>query len=180
MMQRRQLLALLPFAALPTAQATARAPVEVAGEWPAPRLHGQGRLRYFGLHVYDIRLWTGLPALAPDDWPRTPLALEIEYARSLVGRLIAERSLEEMERSGPIAPEQSRRWLAQMMSLFPDVKAGDRITGVQRPGDGARFFVNARLRGDVRDADFAQRFFGIWLGPATSEPALRAALLGGR
>ena len=65
-----------------------------------------------------------------------------------------------------------------MTRLFPDVRAGDRITGVHRPGTGARFFVNGRLQGELPDADFARLFFGIWLSPRTSEPALREALLG--
>jgi Chalcone isomerase-like len=177
-LSRRHAVALLLATALPSARAQLRVPDELSGEWAAPRLHGQGRLRFFGLHVYDIRLWSGSPALAADEWPRAPLALEIEYARSLVGKLIAERSLEEMQRSGPIAPEQAERWLATMTQLFPDVNKGDRITGVQRPGAAARFFVNGKLRGEVREAEFARRFFGIWLAPATSEPALRAALLG--
>ena len=67
-----------------------------------------------------------------------------------------------------------------MTRLFPDVEAGDRITGVQRPGEGARFYFNAALRGEVPDAEFARRFFGIWLAPQTSEPALREALLARR
>jgi Chalcone isomerase-like len=179
-MRRRHAIALLCTAALPTVHASGRAPDEVASEWPTPRLHGQGAMRFFGLHVYDIRLWTSASALGAEDWPRTPLALEIEYGRSLVGRMIAERSLEEMARSGPIAPEQSQRWLSEMTRLFPDVKAGDRLTGVHRPGAGTRFFLNGRLRGEVRDTDFAQRFFGIWLGSTTSEPSLRSALLGSR
>ena len=58
------------------------------------------------------------------------------------------------------------------------MRAGDRITGVHLPGEGARFFVNGRLQGELRDADFARLFFGIWLSPRTSEPALREALLG--
>ena len=46
------------------------------------------------------------------------------------------------------------------------------------PGVGARFFVNGALRGEPKDADFARLFFGIWLSPRSSEPALREALLG--
>ncbi|HEY6132416.1 MAG TPA: chalcone isomerase family protein [Rubrivivax sp.] len=153
-------------------------PAEVRGEWPTASLQGSGRLRFFGLQVYDIRLWTPEPRFAEQDWARTPLALEIEYARSLVGRLIAERSIEEMRRSGPIAAEAERRWLAAMTGLFPDVKAGDRITGIQRPETATRFFHNGNLRGEVRDAEFTRRFFGIWLAPSTSEPRLREALLG--
>jgi len=178
-MQRRHAISLLCAATLP-ARAQAAVPEEVASEWQSPRLQGQGRLRFLGLHVYDIRLWTAASSLGADDWARTPLALEIEYARSLVGKLIAERSIEEMQRSGPIQAEQSQRWLEDMTRLFPDVKSGDRITGVQRPGTGARFFFNSRLRGEVRDAEFARRFFGIWLGAKTSEPALREALMGQR
>jgi hypothetical protein len=65
-----------------------------------------------------------------------------------------------------------------MLQFFPDVRPGDRITGVQRPDGVVRFFLNGQLRGEKRDADFARRFFGIWLAPVTSEPRLRAALLG--
>jgi hypothetical protein len=158
--------------------AQTRAPAEMLSEWPAARLQGSGRLRFLGLLVYDIRLWTSEPRLSGDDWARTPLALEIEYARALVGKLIAERSIEEMRRSGPIAAETEARWLGAMTDLFPDVKTGDRITGMQRPGSTTRFFYNGALRGEVRDADFTRRFFGIWLAPATSEPKLRESLLG--
>jgi Chalcone isomerase-like len=66
-----------------------------------------------------------------------------------------------------------------MTQLFPDVRGGDRLTGVQRPGQAARFFLNGVLRGEVPDADFTRLFFGIWLSPRTSEPRLRAQLLGG-
>ena len=65
-----------------------------------------------------------------------------------------------------------------MRQIFPDVKEGDRITGVQRPGEAARFFVNGQPRGEVRDAEFTRLFFGIWLSPRTSQPRLREALLG--
>jgi hypothetical protein len=49
---------------------------------------------------------------------------------------------------------------------------------VNVPGLGARFFVNGALRGELREPGFARSFFGIWLAPVTSEPALREALLG--
>jgi len=64
-----------------------------------------------------------------------------------------------------------------MRALFPDVKSGDRITGVNQPDTGAVFWINGRLLGEVRDPAFAKQFFGIWLSPQTSEPQLRRALL---
>ncbi|MBM3363996.1 MAG: hypothetical protein FJY42_15350, partial [Betaproteobacteria bacterium] len=62
--------------------------------------------------------------------------------------------------------------------VFPDIRAGDRLLGLHRPGVGASFWFNGRFRGEVRDPEFAQRFFGIWLSPQTSQPVLRRALLG--
>ena len=144
---------------------------------PGARTQGEGRLRFMGLRVYDIRLWSGQPASA-STWPELPLALVIEYARDLDGAAIAERSLKEMRRQGEIADASSARWLEAMKQIFPDVRAGDRVTGLQLPGTGARFYVNGRLQGELPDAEFARRFFGIWLSPRTSEPDLREALLG--
>ena len=95
---RRELLA-FGAAALSAPRAAAQAkllpPAEVQAELPGASLQGQGRLRFVGLHVYDIRLWTVAP-LHGDDALRANAALEIEYARHLKGPLIAERSLTEM------------------------------------------------------------------------------------
>ena len=155
------------------------APPEVARELPEARRIGQGRLRYFGLHIYDAELWAG-PGLKPGevDYARQPLALVLRYARALDGVKIAERSIEEMRRIGPFSAEQARSWLAFMSEAFPDVQDGDRLTGLLRPGEGASFAFNGSPRASLRDAEFARLFFGIWLAPASSQPRLRLRLLG--
>ena len=78
-------------------------------------LRGQGRFRYFGLSVYDARLWSAEP-LDATRWAEQPLTLELQYARSLVGREIAKRSLAEMQRQARIDPAQAQAWLAEMGS----------------------------------------------------------------
>jgi hypothetical protein len=177
--QRRTLLAALGgFAVAPVAvRANLALPAEVNSELPGAKLLGSGRLTFLGLHIYDARLWTA-DEFAAERFDRHALALELQYARTLYGRLIAERSLEEMKRQGGFTEEQGERWLASMKQAFPDVNKGDRITGVQRPGESTRIFVNGTLRGELRDAEFTRRFFGIWLAPQTSEPKLRQSLLG--
>jgi hypothetical protein len=152
-------------------------PPELNAELPGARPLGSATLRFFGLRVYDARLWVGGQAPGAD-WAAAPFALELLYARSLKGEQIAERSLVEMRRQGEIAEPVAERWLGNMKQLFPDVDAGDRITGLNLPGTGVRFYVNGRLRGEPREADFARMFFGIWLSPRTSEPAMREQLLG--
>jgi hypothetical protein len=177
-LRRRLLLAALALpAAMAGAQPAPGLPPELAAALPGAKLQGTGRLRFMLLHIYDARLWVGVRPLAAD-WGASPFALELEYARDLKGADIAERSLTEMRRQGEIAPEVAERWLGIMKQLFPDVHAGDRITGVNLPGVGARFFVNGAFRGEPREPDFARMFFGIWLSPRTSEPGLRDSLLG--
>ena len=173
---RRAALAAVPLA-LPLLAGADAMPPEVAAELPGARLQGRGELRWLGLRIYDARLWAAAPP-GPTAWATTPLALELRYARELSGRAIAERSLQEMRRQDPLADDLAERWLAQMAAIFPDVRDGDRITGLKRPGEMARFFANGRAIGEVRDGRFARLFFGIWLAPQTSQPRLREALLG--
>lgn len=139
---------------------------------------GEARFRFFGLHVYDIRLWSAAPVTAAN-WQEQPLTLEIEYARNLAGAEIAKRSLKEMRRQATVSDAQAQAWLAEMLAAFPDVKAGDRISGSHEPGVAAQFFVNGQPRRRVADTQFARLFFGIWLSPQTSEPGLREQLLAG-
>ena len=167
-MQRRAVLAAIALCTL------AHAAPELAGL----TLRGQARFRFLGLHVYDIRLWSAAPVTAAS-WQEQPLTLEIEYARSLDGAEIARRSLKEMGRQASIGDAQAQAWLADMQAAFPDVKAGDRISGSFEPGMAVQFFINGQPRRRVADAAFARLFFGIWLSPQTSEPGLREQLLGG-
>jgi Chalcone isomerase-like len=150
---------------------------EVTASLPGARLQGQGRMEFIGLHVYDIRLWVG-EGFDAATFERHPLAIEIEYARAIAGHRLAERSLAEMQRVASVTPAQREAWLVAMKQAFPDVAAGDRLAGVHRPGGGARFIHNDNRAAEVADPAFARAFFGIWLSPRTSEPRLRAALLG--
>ncbi|TSE18368.1 hypothetical protein Talka_02217 [Tepidimonas alkaliphilus] len=149
---------------------------------PGAAVVGRGTLRFLGLAVYHATLWAA-PGWQPAQLGQTPLVLELHYLRSFRGRDIALRSLEEMRRAGPLEPAEEARWLAAMQRLFPDVADGDRIAGLWDPAHGARF-VLARAGGapqplgELAEPRFAERFFGIWLAPTTSQPALRAALLG--
>ena len=64
-----------------------------------------------------------------------------------------------------------------MTRLFPDVRRGDRLTGVHLPAVGLRLLHNDQAVGEIRDPDFARAFMSIWLSPRTSEPQLRRQLL---
>ncbi len=136
------------------------------------------RLRDWGFEVYDARLWTPR-GFRYGQALQQPFALELQYLRKLEGSAIASRSIDEMRRVGSFTDAQAQAWLVAMRELFPNVSAGERITGVNLPGEGAEFWVNGQRVGVVKDVNFARLFFGIWLDERTSEPKMRAQLLQG-
>lgn len=145
---------------------------------PQHKLSGRSRLTVWGFDVYDASLWVA-PGFRADKLTAQPFALELAYLRNVTNTDIAERSIAEMRRLAPLSDAQASNWTAAMLRVFPNIKKGDRITGVYRPGAGAVFLVNGKSAGDIPDAEFARLFFAIWLSPKTSEPKVRSALLAG-
>jgi Chalcone isomerase-like len=142
---------------------------------PALKLRGGGLLRMFGFQIYNSYLWT--PDGGTFDWKK-PYALDIQYLRNFEGKKLAERSIDEMRGLGIGSDATYAKWLAEMIRVFPDVKPNDRLTGVFTANRTAKFFHNGKLTGEVNDSDFADAFFGIWLHEKTSQPKLRALMLG--
>lgn len=160
-----------------SAGASEAAPAHVARYIADARAAGSGRLTWFGLHVYDARLYVPARGFDAAQLGDQAFALALTYARQLDGRAIAERSRDEIARLGFGSETQRNRWLREMMRLFPDVRPGQTIAGIHLPGAGTRFYLDERPLGRIDDPDFGRAFFAIWLDPRTREPQLRASLL---
>ena len=137
-------------------------------------VRGEGVLRFFGLKVYDIRLWTQMKPFAHTE----PFALELVYDLAINGKDIAERSVKEMRAQGVSDEAKLRRWGEEMTKIFPDIKQSDTLIGVSIPGKEARFYTREKMIATVADPEFTKAFFDIWLSEKTSEPKLRLKLLG--
>ena len=59
-----------------------------------------------------------------------------------------------------------------------DMKTGERVMLVQRPGAGVEVNVNGASKGTIKGDDFAKALFAIWLGDPPN-PEIKAGLLGG-
>ncbi|MBC7916225.1 MAG: chalcone isomerase family protein [Rhodoferax sp.] len=151
-------------------------PQELASQVPQAALSGQATMRFLGFEIYRASLWVA-PGFAGANYAQNKFALELRYLRNFQGADIAKRSIVEMRRQDGFDAQLAPQWEQQMRALFPNVQTGDRITGVHLPGTGAEFYGNGKLLGEIRDPLFARLFFGIWLSPQTSEPALRKDLL---
>ena len=163
--RRRFLLALAAWPLAASANVGPENPIGSFKRW------GTGEFRRFGFLVYEATLWAG-----GDDPQRPPLALKLTYKRNIAGKDIAEASVKEIRNLGIGDESRLQAWGAQMTKIFPDVRPGDHILGLNLP-EGARFFYNDQMVGQVDDPAFARAFFAIWLDPKTSAPDLRAALL---
>lgn len=73
-------------------------PAQAQASWreqlPAAELVGEGTLRYFGLRIYDARLWSA----AADFDPQKAFALELTYHRSISRDALVATSMEELRR----------------------------------------------------------------------------------
>lgn len=151
-----------------------RLPEAAATLLPGASLRGTGELTWFGLPIYDAYYWSSERVYDP----RRAFALDLHYRHALDGDRIAQRSSDEIARLGFGSASERQRWGELMKRLFPDVRKGDSIVGVNVPGEGVRFFHNGAPIGGVDDARFAEAFFAIWFDARTSRPDFRRQLLG--
>ena len=171
-------LAASPWMQFASAQPATSAPAAIRAALPDAELSGSGSYRWFGLKLYDARLWTTRKPLSPDNWESTPLALELVYARTLYGERIAKASVDEMLKVGFGTPAQHAAWLEAMKRVFPDVSEGTQLVGIYQPGGATRFLRDGQPAGEIADPEFGKAFFAIWLHPKTSAAKLRLALFG--
>ncbi len=159
-----------------SANAPSALPTEVTTAVADAQFSGSGKLTFFGLDVYESSLWVA-PSFKPTAFENHAFALELHYLRNFTADAIAQRSIEEMQRLEPLPDQKAEQWQKALREALPNVKKGDRLMGLHRPGAGVVFWNNGKRSGEIRDAEFARQFFAIWLSPKTSEPKLRRAML---
>jgi hypothetical protein len=138
-------------------------------------LIGEARMEVLFWDVYDARLYAPSNSWSPEQ----PFALVLTYLLDLKGERIAERSIQEIRKQGFDDELTLARWYEMLAGIIPDVGDGDEIVGVSDSLGHTRFYLNGELIGEIREPEFTDRFFGIWLSELTSDPELRRNLLGG-
>jgi Chalcone isomerase-like len=155
----------------------AKLPQEINSALTPAQFSGTGKLTFFGLNVYQASLWVS-SGFKPNDFEDHAFALDLHYLRNFSAADIAKRSLEEMQRIEPVPEQKAAQWMNVLNEVLPNVKKGDRLIGVHKPGASVTFWLNGKRSGEIKDAEFSKQFFAIWLSPKTSEPKLRKALVG--
>ena len=130
---------------------------------------------------YVAALYLG-EGVSPDDWSvDVPKRLEIVYFWAIDGKAFG-RTGDEILAHNVSAEELARLHarLVRIASLYPDVRAGDRLSLTYVPGVGPELAWNGNVLGELEGADFAAAYFAIWLGREPMSAPLRDQLLGRR
>ena len=69
--------------------------------------------------------------------------------------------------------------IATLNGWMTDVKTGERLTFIRKPGAGLQVDVNGAVKGTIKGDDFAKAFLAIWLGGDPPNPEIKAGMLGG-
>ncbi len=142
----------------------------VEDELPGAQMRGEATFRYFGIPIYDARLYT--ISGAPLDWEKD-FALELTYRRKVSQRALVESTLQEFRRIGNALPLRT-----ELSVCFSDVADGDRYMAISNGPDEVSFWRNEILMCRLRYPASKTRFMGIFLGDNTRSPSFTGRLLG--
>lgn len=134
---------------------------------------GQARMEYLFWDVYDATLFTPSGAYTPK---QAPVKFTLTYLRDFEAKDIVKATNEQWQHLGKA--ELSDRYANTLLNIWPDIKKGESLTLLKSPQGQSIFFHNDREIGRIDDTNFADDFLAIWLSEETSEPSIRAELLG--
>ena len=72
-----------------------------------------------------------------------------------------------------------RERIETFKGLMADMKTGQQLSFLHKPGEGIDVDVDGGLKGTIAGHDFARALFSIWLGSSPPNPGLKAGLVGG-
>lgn len=105
--------------------------------------------------------------------------LILHFVRDVGGADLSKAWQEGFENNAKAQLAALKERIEKLKGSMADMKTGQRLTFVARPGAGVEVNVNGTLKGTIEGDDFAKAFLSIWLGAEPPNPGLKAGLLGG-
>ena len=133
-----------------------------------------GSFKVFLWRVYDVRLLSDYQKFS---WSND-LVLEFNYQRALKKNAVIEASAKEMRRQKGVTEKQLSKWQTYLQLAIKPAEKATKASLYWTAEGRITFYYDGVKTVTIEDADFARAFLNIWLGPDTSEPELRRALLG--
>lgn len=104
------------------------------------------------------------------------LIFHIEYLADIKSSDLIERTIEQWKHIG-LKENEYQKYVNTLETIWPNIAEGDSLAMLMQKEESV-FYYNDEYLGTIEDANFGQIFIDIWLSKNTSQPTLRAELLG--
>ena len=108
-----------------------------------------------------------------------PSELILQFVRDVGADDIRKGWSEGFEKNARAQLPALKERIGTLNSWMVDIKSGQRLTFIHKPGAGIQVDVNGTVKGTINGDDFAKAFLSIWLGADPPNPELKSGLLGG-
>src|SRR5450631_484368 len=109
----------------------------------------------------------------------TPSELILQFVRNVGADDLRKSWSEGFEKNSKDQLPALKDRIATLNGWMGDVKTGERLTFIRKPGVGLQVDVNGAMKGTIKGDDFGKAFLAIWLGADPPNPEIKAGMLGG-
>jgi Chalcone isomerase-like len=109
----------------------------------------------------------------------TPSELVLQFVRNVGADDLRKGWSEGFEKNAKAQLPSLKDRIATLNGWMSDVKTGERLTFIHKPGTGIQVDVNGTVKGIIKGDDFAEAFLAIWLGADPPNAEIKSGLLGG-
>jgi len=153
-------------------------PIGAKADWktryPDLQVVGTGVLTVFFMDIYRLTLYSKERNYSASD----QFALEFDYKKSVSQKTIIDASMDELSKAQNVGSAETNAWKQILERGISDMQAGEKASVVFSKSGNVEFWSENGKPISFQDLKFAKSFAAIWLGPQTSHPKLRLALLG--
>ena len=135
----------------------------------------------FKVNVYVAALYVAKPSSDPNVLlgSNTTSELILQFVRNVGVDDLRKGWSEGFEKNAKDQLPALKERIAELNGWMADVKTGERLTFIRKPGAGLQVEVNGVVKGTIKGDDFAKAFLSIWLGANPPNPEIKVGMLGG-
>jgi hypothetical protein len=108
-----------------------------------------------------------------------PSELVLQFVRDVDANDLTKAWSEGFEKSAKSQMAALKDRIGMLNGWMADMKIGQRLSFVVKPGTGVEVNVNGAVKGTIKGDDFAKALLAIWLGSDPPNPEIKTGLLGG-
>jgi hypothetical protein len=135
----------------------------------------------FKVNVYVAALYVAKTSYDPNALMAStaPSELILQFVRDVGADDLRKGWNEGFEKNSKEQLPALKDRIATLNGWMGDMKTGQRLIFIHKPGAGVEVNVNGSVKGTVKGDDFAKAFLAIWLGADPPNPEIKAGMLGG-